>query len=471
MGWVKKDSKGEIRMKQVLYATIMGTMLFVSVNGFAEKVYTESEIKSCGWSLTCTSDDVPLTGVVKRYYENGKLRGEATYKNGKKNGIVKWYHKNGNLRGEITYRDGKEEGSERWYHENGDLDYEEIYKDGVCCFHQRKFYPSKNVYTYKDVQKCTKDDELLCTLNNLPITGVLKEYYDNGNLKSETTYKDGKKEGVSKIYKINGLMDGYNDYHYGSRKYFYKVYDPNESVYALNEVKSCYDNLLCTLNGVLVTGIVQEYHKNGYLKHETDYKDGVKEGFERWYYSNGDLDSERFYVNGKLDGQDSSYYGNPDSDYKDDECKDIKPEERHRYHPVGSYWDVTNYKNGKKHGVSRSYYYNKLAYEENYKDDKLDGPWKSYHYFMGMLAGEGYYKDGKEEGFEKRYDEHGNLENTRFYKDGLLEGVYVEYGENGVLAKEINFQKGEPVLGYIYDIYGNKTPMSQDELASVEITD
>ena len=75
------------------------------------------------------------------------------------------------------------------------------------------------------------------------------------------------------------------------------------------------------------------------------------------------------------------------------------------------------------------------------------------------------------EGFEKSYDEHGNLENTRFYKDGLLEGVYVEYGENGVLAKEINFQKGEPVLGYIYDIYGNKTPMSQDELANVKITD
>ena len=81
------------------------------------------------------------------------------------------------------------------------------------------------------------------------------------------------------------------------------------------------------------------------------------------------------------------------------------------------------------------------------------------------------YKDGKEDGFSKLYDDDGVLKSMGIFQAGIAEGVYVEYGENGVLAKEINFQKGEPVLGYIYDIYGNKTPMSQDELANVKITD
>ena len=108
-------------MKQVLYATIMGTMLFVSVNGFAEKVYTENEIKYCGWSLTCTSDDVPLTGLVKRYYENGNLEREITYKNGKKNGFSKLYDDDGVLKSMGIFQAGIAEGVYVEYGENGVL--------------------------------------------------------------------------------------------------------------------------------------------------------------------------------------------------------------------------------------------------------------------------------------------------------------------------------------------------------------
>ena len=108
-------------MKKILYSTIMATILFISVNGFAEKVYTESEIKSCGWSLTCTSDNVPLTGLVKRYYENGKLRGETTYKDGKEDGFSKLYDDDGVLKSMGMFQVGIAEGVYVEYGENGVL--------------------------------------------------------------------------------------------------------------------------------------------------------------------------------------------------------------------------------------------------------------------------------------------------------------------------------------------------------------
>ncbi|MFC1644387.1 WG repeat-containing protein, partial [Candidatus Omnitrophota bacterium] len=46
-------------------------------------------------------------GVHKNYYENGKVKSEATYKNGKQNGPVRWYHENGKLKSEHIYKDGK----------------------------------------------------------------------------------------------------------------------------------------------------------------------------------------------------------------------------------------------------------------------------------------------------------------------------------------------------------------------------
>ncbi|EHO78791.1 hypothetical protein HMPREF9942_00862 [Fusobacterium animalis F0419] len=35
-------------------------------------------------------------------------------------------------------------------------------------------------------------------------TGIVKDYYDNGNLENEMAFKDGKKDGISKLYYENG---------------------------------------------------------------------------------------------------------------------------------------------------------------------------------------------------------------------------------------------------------------------------
>ena len=71
-------------------------------------------------------------------------------------------------------------------------------------------------------------------------TGIIKSYYENGNLESEGNFKDGKLNGLSKVY-----------------------------------------------------------YENGNLKREDNYKDDKLEGLYKGYYENGDLKSEDNYKDDK----------------------------------------------------------------------------------------------------------------------------------------------------------------------------
>ena len=54
-----------------------------------------------------TYDNGKPIGVVKIYYDNGKLMEESLYENGLRNGVSKWYDQNGNLSIEYEYKNGE----------------------------------------------------------------------------------------------------------------------------------------------------------------------------------------------------------------------------------------------------------------------------------------------------------------------------------------------------------------------------
>ena len=72
-------------------------------------------------------------------------------------------------------------------------------------------------------------------------TGIIKSYYENGNLESEGNFKDGKLEGLSKLYYENGIL----------------------------QIEVSYKN-------GKIDGIMRNYYKNGDLIAEHYYKDGKK---------------------------------------------------------------------------------------------------------------------------------------------------------------------------------------------------
>ena len=91
----------------------------------------------------------------------------------------------------------------------------------------------------------------------------------------------------------------------------------------------------------------REYHNNGQIKMETNYKDEKLEGKWIWYYENGQIEGEGNFKDGKLDGKWTFYYEN-----------------------------------------------GQIEFEYNYKDGKEDGKW-TYYYENGQIEWERNYKDGK----------------------------------------------------------------------------
>ena len=122
-------------------------------------------------------------------------------------------------------------------------------------------------------------------------------------------------------------------------------------------------------NGEAFNGKTKQFHENGQLQEEVEFKDGK---------ANGKIKS--YYPNGKLKGE-------------------------------------GEFKDGKFHGTFKGYHENgKLQIEMGLKDGKLD-VMKGY-YPNGQLQGEALFKDGKLHGKAKLYGENGKLKAETEYENG-----------------------------------------------------
>ena len=92
--------------------------------------------------------------VEKEYYPNGQLKSVLNYKKGQLEGIALYYYENGALKERVNYRKGKRERTGTTYYESGKLKEEITYENGV--------------------------------------KGKVKLYGEDGELISESVYKDGK---------------------------------------------------------------------------------------------------------------------------------------------------------------------------------------------------------------------------------------------------------------------------------------
>ncbi len=126
--------------------------------------------------------DIPFTGEMVRYHDNGQLWRKGNYKNGKEEGTWVYYWDNGQLRMKGNYTNGKEEGTWEYYHKNGQL---------------------KGNGDYRNGEK----------------EGTWVWYWSNGQLDHKGDYKNGKKEGYWEFYDSNGNSDEYAGTYRNDKKF------------------------------------------------------------------------------------------------------------------------------------------------------------------------------------------------------------------------------------------------------------
>ena len=196
--------------------------------------------------------------------------------------------------------------------------------------------------------------------------GLFNEWYRNGQLKWEVTYKNGTMIAPSKEFYDNGNIKMEGSYKAGSNiphgttKAFYK----DGSLRGVTSYKDGIQHGLHQEYFELIDGVSA-------LEVEGQYKDGGKDGIWKVYYVSGKLQEEQVWKGGKKNGFFKAF------------AKDGK-----------TLLAEGNYINDLQHGPQKSWHENgQIAYETTFINDEVDGVFRQYDEH-GLIIKEGTFKNG-----------------------------------------------------------------------------
>lgn len=208
--------------------------------------------------------------------------------------------------------------------------------------------------------------------------GEVKTYFEKGELKTLTTYKDGVKNGLEEIYHEPGKLWKRMHYVNGQLNGYYEEYSKYTG--KLSEAGNFVNN---NKNGLW---------KNFAFRFEEEYKDGQKHGKYIGYHADSTLALRSAYINGKLDGKYESWHKNGKPKEVAIYKAGILNGERKIWYDDGKPQASGKYINGVAEGIFRFYSGNKrtLTHEANFKNGKLEGRERQWNY-DGDLIRESYY--------------------------------------------------------------------------------
>ncbi|MCW3072473.1 MAG: tetratricopeptide repeat protein [Bacteroidetes bacterium] len=387
------------------------------VEGIVEGYYTNGSIETQKRYVNSLLD-----GLQSVYYATGGKETTYEYKAGKQEGKESSYYKDGKLKYEINMVNQKYEGPFIQYYNNGHIMEKSTFKENNRSGKYESYYnyPEKTLKSeatyekgiavgeFKSYYRNGKQDEIGSYKKNGNKDGLWKEFYDNGSLRSEENFSDGKWDGSSKYYDDAGRM--IEEYIYKNDiLQEYKAYDPTGKVVYQNKKdgKNNYD--------------AQLYYSNANKKREGRVQGGKLTGVWKDYNMNGFITSEDNYAAGKKDGKSVTYHEN------------------------GKVKAETDYSEGETNGYYREYFKNgKMRMEGAYIMDKEIDVWKTY-YINGQVEAVNFYIDGKQDGWQEYYAINGKPDYDEFYELGYVK-KRVFYDTTGKVAQEIVFNKGSGEL-------------------------
>ncbi len=437
-----------------------GTMKDGKPNGYWKTYFENGVIKSEGFRK-----NFELDSTWKFYSDSGKLNLCINYKLGKKNGFRTTYLKtetieeyfkndvkdstsyhlypNGKIKSKVNFINGREEGLGIEYSPDGSIttliDYKRGYvintekinrfRDGLEHGVWKTFYGNERIKTEGVYNYGKKDGYFKEYDNKGNLTSILKyendiliddapelqtltvktDYYKNGKVKIQQSYKDDIPEGIRREFSPEGQV---------MKSYVYK-------------------------NGIIVgegivdekglrQGVWKEFYESSEKEAEGEYKNGLRQGAWKFYYKDGKVEQTGIYAtNGKPDGKWKWYFESGNLRKEDNFTKGVLN---------GHYKEVSDSGN--------------VILEGEYVEGKQDGPWT---YQVGDEKEVGSYQEGLREGEWKYYFSTGEVNFSCSYTEGNLNGEYITYWDNGKVR-----EKGKYIMGQkegdwsIYDYEGLK---------------
>jgi antitoxin component YwqK of YwqJK toxin-antitoxin module len=386
----------------------------IKTDGFQRFYYPNGRVSGEGTLRNGQPD-----GYWKAWNENGTLKSEGNRKNFQLDSIWKFYSGDGQLLLEINYRNGKKDGLKTTYTDQGIIRelFKNDVKDGMTRYYYKdgkimqeipfvngleqgfgKEYDTQGIIiTLTEYRKGFVVDRV--RINRKDEKGRRQgrwfTFYQNGNIRTEVSYRDDLMHGYFKEYAENGDLMKILRYEYGE--------------------------ILKEAPEVQKMDIRQEYYPNGKVKISAMFRNGIQEGIQQEYDSTGIVVRSQEFRNGKLSGE---------GIVQDD---------------------------GEKHGPWKDYFPDgSLKAEGSYDHGKQVGEWKFY-YPSGKIEQRGKFsKSGKPDGTWRWYFDNGQLLREENYRAGLKDGLSTTYDETGKVIEEGDFLEGNedgPWFEVIGDTY------------------
>ncbi len=158
------------------------------------------------------------SGHWNYYYDNGQIRLSGDYQNGIEEGRWEGHYKDGDKRFSGEYVKGRKQGQwNTWYDVLGELQTQGDYQNDQKLGPWRSFYPNGHLkeegqyaYLSEPPERATPLGKIqaqfrnivkktMHTLTSAP-DGLWKQYYESGHLKSEGSYRQGKRDGLWRFW-------------------------------------------------------------------------------------------------------------------------------------------------------------------------------------------------------------------------------------------------------------------------------
>ena len=126
--------------------------------------------------------------------------------------------------------------------------------------------------------------------DNLPFTGILKNFFESGEISLIDHFKNGKQHGKFKSFHKNGKLSMVGDFFDGKQNgEWFEYYDDG----------SLYWRLIYK-NGVKKDGVFRMYHKNGKIRSEVLYENDKPASNWIFFDESGKKEREDVYKDGKF---------------------------------------------------------------------------------------------------------------------------------------------------------------------------
>jgi antitoxin component YwqK of YwqJK toxin-antitoxin module len=388
-------------------------------------------------------------GTAFVFFPDGKVQQTFIYDNGKKEGLSKEYDKEGNIitlfeynndflvsRERINRTDSKglKQGEWKEFYPNGGIKSEKTFKDDLIHGYYKE-YDARG----KLVLTMLYDNGAIVKsrVEDEPDIEIVNKHDQDGKLIYSGPYRNKVPVGIHREFGKDGKVT--NAFIYNDNGLLLSEGIIDEAGNRNGKWKDLFANGKVQAEGQFAdnrrSGQWKFYNMSEKVEQTGSYNSGRPDGLWNWYYDNGTLLKEEEYFQGQRDGSSAEY----------SETGDVIAQGQYSEGEKNGPWkfkigDLTEegkYITGLRDGAWKSYYGNgKLKYKENYVQGNPDGQ-QIFYFENGKTKEEQYFQMGIRQKTWKKFDEEGLPFLVISYKDD------VETSINGV---KIKLPEGETKL-------------------------